>query len=212
MCERCSDIVRKENSINEIVISYSELFDKAIEIGAGVPECCHRGEDYGYMNIFESGSSRFGIFSQSCFPGDSASLSLYSGAALLSAHPCHFRHWARQEWIWFCILLVMAMSFFCSSIAWYSAYCMSVVETHGTIAGVIFTNDPISIVFGAVGGVNNLIRPAGVPLIIASTNSWICACMNTGSSGLRWLAAPDRILRMVVKCCAVAGTIAIDVP
>ena len=48
---------------------------------------------------------------------------------------------------------------------------MSVIETHGTIAGVIFTNDPISIVFGAVGGVNNLIRPAGVPLIIASTNS-----------------------------------------
>lgn len=92
MCERCSDVVRKENSINEIVISYSELFDKAIEIGAGVPESGHRGEDYGYMNIFESGSSRFGIFSQSCFPGDSASLSLYSGAALLSAHPCHFRH------------------------------------------------------------------------------------------------------------------------
>lgn len=97
MCERCSDIVRKENSINEIVISYSELFDKAIEIGAGVPECCHRGEDYGYMNIFESGSSRFGIFSQSSFPADSASLALYSGTMLWFVQPCHSRHRARQE-------------------------------------------------------------------------------------------------------------------
>ena len=97
MCERCSDIVRKENSINEIVISYSELFDKAIEIGACVPESGHRGEDYGHMNIFESGSSRFGIFSQSCFPGDSASLALYSGAVLWFVQPCHSRHRARQE-------------------------------------------------------------------------------------------------------------------
>ena len=96
MCERCSDIVRKENSINEIVISYSELFDKAIEISAGVPESGHRGEDYGYMNIFESGSSRFGIFSQSSFPGDSASLALYS-CLFPMVQPCRSRHGARHH-------------------------------------------------------------------------------------------------------------------
>lgn len=70
MSERCFYIIRKENSINEIVISYSELFDKAIKISAGVPESGHKVEDYGYMNIFESGSSRFGIFSHTCFPAD----------------------------------------------------------------------------------------------------------------------------------------------
>ena len=52
---------------------------------------------------------------------------------------------------------------------------MSVVETHGTIAGVIFTNDPISSVCGAAGGVNSLIILTGVRVVsfnrIASTNS-----------------------------------------